>query len=535
MLSQVLTEKRRLTTVGATPAPPRVAEIREVGLRYRPESGYPSRPSLREMAQLIFRIYGRFPGSAGHTRRESFPTAGYDGSSYPQILTLERAPDALSGTCCGGNRGVLHYRGHDSFLALGLADHLFIEQVKWRYARARTPFLVFDISRLMDNYLHFQRVLRGAEVFYPVKCNDHPFLLGLLRDWGSGFEAASWAEIEGLLKAGVEPKRIIFGAPIKAEEHIGKAWRAGVEVYAFDSREEIDKLARWAPGCRVYLRLSVPDIGASVFPLSGKFGASLYDAHRLIWAARENGLRPAGLSFHVGSQCLDPHAWWLAVAAAARVWERAAREGIELEFLNLGGGIPVSYRRPVPEKGLFLSHINLALKGHFWRVPRILVEPGRALVGDAAVMVATVIGRARRKGMDWVYIDAGAYQGLIEAVQEKERFSYQVYAEGGGPLRLYNVGGPTCDSEDVVAREVLLPELRCGDRLYILNAGAYSNVCATDFNGFAPPDVHFMCGDAEAHVEHGMGRGHRQKRHAAAEGLKEGSGTWTPGRGKAGE
>lgn len=499
MLSHVITGARGQVAAGSSPAPPRVAEAGDGVPRYTTESGFPSRPSLKEMAQLIFRTYGRFPESVGYARRESFPTAGYDGSSYPQILMLERAPDALMEPCRGDVRGTLRFRGHDSFLTLSLGDHLFIEQVKRKYARARTPFLVFDISRLMENYLHFQRALRRAEIFYPVKCNDHPFLLGLLRDWGSGFEAASWAEIERLLKAEVEPERIIFGAPVKAEEHIIKAWRAGVEVYAFDSREEIDKLARWAPGCRVYLRLSVPELGASVFPLSGKFGASLYDAHRLIWAARENGLRPVGLSFHVGSQCLDPRAWWLAVAAAARVWERAAREGIQLQFLNLGGGIPVSYRRPVPEKGLFLSYINLALKGHFWRVPRILVEPGRALVGDAAVMVATVIGRARRKGMDWVYIDAGTYQGLIEAAQEKERFSYQVYAEGGGPLRLHNVGGPTCDSEDVVAREVLLPELRCGDRLYILNAGAYSNVCATDFNGFAPPEVHFMCSDEEAY------------------------------------
>ncbi|MDI6873059.1 type III PLP-dependent enzyme [Candidatus Solincola sp.] len=454
---------------------------------------------MRELAKAFFRVYGRFPSSDGHSHRKFLIKAGYDGSSYPQPLVLEGCSNALAEVPWNYSRGTLHYRGHDSFMTIGPADHVLISEVKRKYAFARTPFLVFDISRVMDNYLLFRRLLNGAEIFYPVKCNDHPLLLGLLRDWDSGFEAASWAEIRSLLAMGVEPDRIIFGAPIKAEEHIASAWRAGVKIYAFDSREEVEKLARSAPGARVYLRISVPDLGASVFPLSGKFGAPLHDAHRLLWFARRKGLRPVGLSFHVGSQCLDPSAWWLAVAAAARVWEGAAKQGMKLEFLNLGGGIPVSYRLPVPDKEVFISHINLALRGHFQKPPRVLVEPGRAMVGDAAVMVATVIGKAHRQGMDWVYIDAGTYQGLVEAVQEKERFSYQVYAEGKGPLRRYNVGGPTCDSEDVVAREVILPELRCGDRVYILNAGAYSNVCATEFNGFSPPEVHFTCSDAVVH------------------------------------
>lgn len=497
MLSELLTESGGRTSTGFPVRPPGGGAAGEEQGASMGGFHLGSRPSIRDLAKAILGIYGRFPGSDGNVHGRPFEVAGDDGSTYLQPSLVDGFHGASPGPHHRYHREDMRCRGHDSFLHVGLADHIFISEIKKRHAHTETPFLAFDISRLLENYLLFRRLLNGVEIFYPVKCNDHPFLLGLLRDWDSGFEAASWAEIRALLEIGVKPEKIIFGAPIKTEGHIACAWGAGVDTYAFDSREEVEKLARFAPGGKVYLRISVPDLGASVFPLSGKFGAPLHDAHRLLWLARRRGLRPVGLSFHVGSQCLDPRAWWLAVAAAARVWDRAAREGLKLEFLNLGGGIPVSYRQPAPEKRLFMSHINLALKGHFQRMPRILMEPGRALVGDAAVMVATVIGKARRQGMDWVYIDAGTYQGLVEAVQEKERFSYQVYAEGKGSLRCYNVGGPTCDSEDVVAREVFLPELRCGDRVYILNAGAYSNVCATEFNGFSAPEVYFLCGNAE--------------------------------------
>lgn len=455
------------------------------------------RPSLRELAGYFFRVYGRFPGPGRWPSKRLTATSGDDGCRYPEGGALPRILGHgwkdFPGT---GVRG-LGWAGTDMPPLPGLDDYLLIEGIKREYSSTPTPFLVFDIRKLMNNYLLLSRGLRGAELYYPVKCNDHSYLLELLRDWGSGFEVASWGEIQKLLELGVKTERMIFGAPVKTEEQIASAYKAGVGLFAFDSRAEIDKLARAAPGSAVYLRLSVPELGASVFSLAGKFGVQPREALDLLLEAREKGLKPIGLSFHVGSQCLDPWIWWPAVAASSWVWEQARRWGLHLELLNLGGGIPVSYRDPVLEKEVFLSHLNLAVKAHFQRLPRLIIEPGRSLVGDAAIMVATVMGKARRRDGDWLYIDAGIYQGLVEAVQEKERFSYLVYAEGGGDLRIYNVGGPTCDAGDVVARGVLLPELECGDRVYILSAGAYSNVCATDFNGFRPPEVFYLSTDQE--------------------------------------
>jgi len=354
-----------------------------------------------------------------------------------------------------------------------------------------TPFILFDISRLKHNYRLIGGALDGAEIFYPVKSNDQPRILSALYRWGSGFEAASWGEIEMLLGLGVEPGRIIFGTPIKPIEHIAAAFEAGVRLYACDSIAEITKLAQVAPGCGVYVRLAIPDRGDSVFPLSEKFGAQPRDVLEFLLTAREVRLKPCGISFHVGSQCLDPSSWWIAIASAAHVWNEARKAGLNLAILNMGGGIPVRYCQPVPAKEVFLSNISLALKSHFQRPPRLIMEPGRAMVGDIAVMVTTVIGKARREGKEWLYIDAGIYQGLVEAAQERDRFNYEVYAEGPGPLREYDIGGPTCDSGDVVTRGAVLPEVSCGDRVYILNTGAYTNVCATSFNGFPPPKTYF--------------------------------------------
>jgi ornithine decarboxylase len=356
----------------------------------------------------------------------------------------------------------------------------------------KTPFLLFDMERLMRNYSILQGALKGAEIYYPVKSNDHPHILSTLHGLGSGFEAASWGELEGLLAIGVSPRRIIFGAPIKSIDGIASAYEAGVRLFAYDSYAEISKLSSAAPGCSVYLRLSVPFRGDSIFPLNGKFGVEPQEALQLLQAARKEGLEPCGLSFHVGSQCLEPSSWWRAIASAACVWEQALRAGLRMSILNLGGGIPIPYCDPVPDKEVFLSHIALALSSHFRDIPQLILEPGRAMVGDIAVMVGSVIGKAYREGKDWIYLDTGIYQGLVEAAQEPGRFSYRICTAGAGPLREYIIGGPTCDSSDVIARKVFLPEVECGDLLFIFNTGAYTNVCATNFNGFPPPQIYYL-------------------------------------------
>lgn len=447
----------------------------------------------KELARSFFRLYGRFPAVPRGNGLSPGCKAGNDGGNYPEHGITQRELLLVAGEApAPGDLLATGPQGRDSPPLPHLRDCLLVERIKRDYASARTPFIVFDIDRLLENFRLLSGSLGEMEIFYPVKCNDHRGILELLRDWGSGFEAASWGEIRKLLEIGVEPQRIIFGAPVKVEEHISLAYREGIDLFAYDSYMEIAKLAAAAPGCRVYLRLAVPDHNASVFPLAKKFGASPREAVALLGAAEAAGLRPEGLSFHVGSQCLDPSVWWLAVAAAAWVWNRARAAGMDLRLLNMGGGIPVSYSYDVLGKEVFLGSLNLAVRGHFHRRPRLIIEPGRSLVGDAAVMVASVIGKACRDGREWLYLDAGTYHGLVEAVQERERFSYLVYSQGRGPLRKYFLGGPTCDAGDVVARDVVLPELHCGDRVYIMSAGAYTNVCSTTFNGFEPPEVYFM-------------------------------------------
>ena len=355
-----------------------------------------------------------------------------------------------------------------------------------------TPFLLFDISKLKRNYFLMSNTLENAQVFYAMKANDHPRILKALKEWDSGFETASWGEIELLLQLGIPSERIIFGAPIKKEGHIDHAFREGIRYFAFDSAAELFKLSRLAPGGEVFLRLAVPDGGNSIFPVSNKFGARAENALSLLIMATEMGLQPRGLSFHVGSQCESESNWWKAIAVSADIWDRARAVGLKLEFLNIGGGIPVYYDREVPSKKRILHNVSRALHQYFHSPPRIFLEPGRALVGDAAIMVTTIIGEAQRNGTRWIYIDAGSYQGLLDTVLEKERFTFEVVTESEERPRKYDIGGPTCDGLDVVFRGVELPEVHIGDRLFIKNTGAYTHVLSTQFNGFPPPRTVFI-------------------------------------------
>jgi ornithine decarboxylase len=234
------------------------------------------------------------------------------------------------------------------------------------------------------------------------------------------------------------------------------------------------KLAHHAPGSRVYVRLTVDNSG-SEWPLAKKYGAGGADAVQLLREARAFGLQPYGLTFHVGSQCLDKESWSSALMLCHEIWRELAADGIALQMLSLGGGFPVRHTRPVPS----VEEIGRGLE--------LTVEPGRALVGDAGLLVATVIGQATRGKERWLYLDAGVFNALLEAIQG---FRYQIRTERTGPPRHYVLAGPSCDSVDTIATDVSLPELSVGDRVYFLNAGAYTLSYASSFNGFEPPAVH---------------------------------------------
>lgn len=354
------------------------------------------------------------------------------------------------------------------------------------------PFFLFDLDRVRASYRSISGAFRGAPIYYAVKANNHRQVLSTLIEEGSRFEVGSKHEAELLFDLGVSAGDMIFSAPVKLPSHIRDTFRRGVDFYVFDSEEELNKLAILAPHSRVLVRLAVSNEG-SMFPLSLKFGAPAEEAISLMRSASEMNLNPYGIAFHVGSQCKRKETWREAMETAAGVWRALEGEGMALRCLNVGGGFPIPYADEVPTIEDIAHEIRKVQISRFPAGIELVLEPGRYLVGNAAMLVTTVIGKAQRGEENWLFLDVGAFHGLMESLQVKGEFPYKVKAARKSvKQQKYVLTGPTCDPDDTILNEVWLPEVGVGDKLYIMNTGAYSFVYASNFHGFSAPEVRFI-------------------------------------------
>lgn len=364
-----------------------------------------------------------------------------------------------------------------------------------------TPFLAVDLNTVTDRYTAFTAAIPGVSTFYAMKCNPSAEILGTLASLGSSFEVASIGELRMLQEIGVDPAEVLFSNPIKPPAAIVEARKAGLWRFSFDSEGELHKLARLAPGAAVYIRLRVDD-STSSFPLSRKFGADAHEARGLLLLARELGLRPYGVTFHVGSQSGTTSAWRQAIGAAGQLMAALATDGIHLEMLDLGGGFPARYVERVPSLGQIAGAILPAIDELLPYRPNVIAaEPGRHLVAESAVMVSSVLGREVRGGEHWLYLDIGAYHGMMETLQTGQQWRFPLWTSRTDhavvPHLPFTVTGPSCDSSDTMFYGVDLPStIDVGDRLYIGSAGAYTLSYASNFNGFPAPEPVFVGGVA---------------------------------------
>jgi ornithine decarboxylase len=354
------------------------------------------------------------------------------------------------------------------------------------------PCLVLDLDVVRNNYLALARALPDTRVFYAVKANPAPEVLNLLTALGSCFDVASIGEVEMVLKTGAGPERISYGNTIKKERDIARAYELGVRLFAVDSMAEVDKVARAAPGSRVFCRILCDGQGAD-WPLSRKFGCAPELAPDILEHAKRNRLHAYGVSFHVGSQQMNPDAWDAALAASAEIFRICAERGIVLCMVNLGGGFPARYLKKVPTVERFGAAIFRALSKHFGnRLPETIIEPGRGLVGSAGVIEAEVVLISRKSADEevrWVYLDIGKFGGLAETMEEAIRYPIRTARDGDRKSPCI-IAGPTCDSADVLYEKqpyALPVSLEIGDKVLIEGTGAYTATYSTvAFNGFPP-------------------------------------------------
>ena len=354
------------------------------------------------------------------------------------------------------------------------------------------PCLVVDLDVVRDNYRAFEKALPDSRIFYAVKANPAPEILRLLAALGSNFDTASVAEVEMALDAGATPGRISFGNTIKKERDIARAFELGIRLFAVDCEAEVEKVARAAPGSRVFCRVLTDGEGAE-WPLSRKFGCAPSMAVDVLRRAHALGLDAYGVSFHVGSQQTDLSAWDRALGDAKRVFAALAEEGIVLKMVNMGGGFPTRYLRDVPAAQAYGQAIFSALRAHFGnQLPETIIEPGRGMVGNAGTIRSEVVLISKKADNDnvrWVYLDIGKFGGLAETMDEAIRYPISTSHDGGetGDCVL---AGPTCDSADVMYEKTPYPlplSLTIGDEVLIEGTGAYTTTYASvAFNGCEP-------------------------------------------------
>ncbi|WP_336810281.1 type III PLP-dependent enzyme [Bosea sp. MMO-172] len=366
-----------------------------------------------------------------------------------------------------------------------------------RTRREDGPCVVIDTEVVRANYHAFARALPDTRVFYAVKANPAAEVLALLAKLGSCFDCASVVEIELALAAGATADRISFGNTIKKERDVVRAMELGVRLFAVDCTAEVEKVARSAEktgtiDARIFCRILCDGAGAD-WPLSRKFGCVPEMAADVLEHGHRTGLLAYGISFHVGSQQANVNAWDSALASASAIFKECATRGISLSMVNLGGGFPARYLKPIPGVPSYGDAIFRALSKHFGnQLPETIIEPGRGMVGEAGLIEAEVVLISKKAETDevrWVYLDIGKFNGLAETMDEAIRYPIRTVRDGDATVPCV-LAGPTCDSVDVMYEKTpyMLPfSLEIGDKVLIEGTGAYTTTySAVAFNGFPP-------------------------------------------------
>lgn len=354
-------------------------------------------------------------------------------------------------------------------------------------AKHETPFMVLDLEEVDYQYKSLQAALPGVKLFYALKSLSHPEMIKRLKSLGSYFDLATIGEVELVESLGITGDRCIHTHPIKKDKEIKRALKFGCNRFVVDNLEELKKFIPYAGQVELIIRVSFRSQQA-VVDLSRKFGCALEELPIIVELAQQNGIDVVGLSFHVGSQSLSPMMQVNAVRSSVAAMK--VMHGVKWKLLDIGGSFPVSYQEDVLPIADFCVPVVEALA----ELPEgieVFAEPGRFISAPAMIEVISVVGKAKRGAKTWYYMDDGVYGGF--SGQMFDHASYPI-----APLKPFDptgeflpsvLAGPTCDSIDVIAEDIELPELEIGDILIGKQMGAYTIASATEFNYYPKPKI----------------------------------------------
>jgi len=360
-------------------------------------------------------------------------------------------------------------------------------EIRRLVAEFGSPLLIIDCQRIREQYRKLHKALPGVDLHYALKPLPHPSVVETIVELGGWLDLATTGETQLVTQLGIDPARCIHTHPIKRDIDIRNALHLGVKIFVADNPDEVRKFEPYREQCELLLRVSFRSPGA-VVDLSRKFGCDPENLIELARLARKLGIPVRGLSFHVGSQAADPSKHVEAIGVCVKLMAQAKREKLGVfDTLDIGGGYPIEYGEKVADIGRFCAPIRAAIAKLPARI-RVIAEPGRFICGPAAIGVASVMGRAKREGHWWYYLDDGVYGSYSGQMFDHAKYPVESLKEGDEKFHSV-LAGPTCDSIDVIAENLMLPQLKAGDLVVGRAMGAYTWASASEFNFFPKATV----------------------------------------------
>lgn len=369
------------------------------------------------------------------------------------------------------------------------------------------PFYIIDIGEIIKAYKKWTFNFPNIKPYYAVKCNPNPVILHVLSSLGTYFDCASENEIKTIVELTNDPDTIIFANPCKMSSQIKYARANDVDLMTFDCEEELYKIKLYHPYANLVLRLAVDD-SHSVCKFNSKFGCKLENIEILINLIKLLKLKLVGFSFHVGSDCKSVDSYYAAIKTCREAYDMALKHDIKINIIDIGGGFPGIH----VENGINIEQIsekiNQAQRDFFGEevdnnTVRFIAEPGRYFVQKSHTLVLNVIGKKREtiynettsenEEIIIYYLNDGVY-GSFNCIyfDNKKPIILPFNERNEKTLYKSKIFGPTCDSIDLISKEIMLPELAIGEWVYVDNFGAYTTAASSSFNGFITTDYKYI-------------------------------------------
>jgi len=363
--------------------------------------------------------------------------------------------------------------------------------------RHGTPLYVYSAAAILNRYRVFDRAMRHARhtICYSVKANSNLSILRLLAKEGCGFDVVSGGELERVLIANRKAAgKTVFSGVGKTKEELTAALKAGILLFNVESESELQVLADCAEHLRKVARVALrvnPDVSAVTHPYIStglhkhKFGVPLGNAMDLYAKARTSKyLRVSGVSVHIGSQIIDTAPFGETTARVADLVRDLRAAGHEIEYVDAGGGLGIPYENS--DLGDFQARVKsyaaAVLEPLRGLDVHLLLEPGRAIVGPAGVLLTSVVHKKANNGKRFLIVDAAMNDLIRPALYGAYHEIVPVIRNAKAAPEVADIVGPVCETGDFFARDRELAAVTTGDLLAILDTGAYGMVLASNYN-----------------------------------------------------